>query len=464
MFKNIASILSAGAILALAGCSGTATTLTGGGAVPLTVIAQSTPSKTTSIRSFRLQVSSAILNPGNVQLLAAPVSIDLAQITSGSAFLSSVKASAGTYSSMTVTFSSPSVTIFNPTAAAMAIPGGSCASQSTCTFVPNIKNAEHTITTGAFPLTVTEGTQASFAVTMAEGKILQPDDSVDFVDGVDSGIDQSGDNTNGQDTSLGVVQSFSSGQMVLVSESNAVSPSLITDANTVYNFPPSVCSANNASCVSQGEIVATTLSVTSAGVLHADSVSYADAANASLVEGTITSVAPGGNTFQMQVDQSFGLPTNSNVDTLTVTVQKGALFGVGSVGFPIVSGASFLGVQGLLAGQSVLVDVGRGSTLPNVITSQILLTDSDSSGTLSALTSNSFLLTTYSQEQDNASPTTSQVIVQTGINTQYRNLLPASFSTLTNGQSVSAQGPLFNAPSGPILAATQLSLHSSTDQ
>jgi hypothetical protein len=60
LLKHIAIICTAGAVVALAGCSGTASALTGAGTVQLTMVAQSTPSQNTSILSLRLQVTSAI--------------------------------------------------------------------------------------------------------------------------------------------------------------------------------------------------------------------------------------------------------------------------------------------------------------------------------------------------------------------------------------------------------------------
>lgn len=472
MFKHLASVVVAGAVLALVGCTGIAIAPSVAGA-NISLVAQSTPSKTASIQSFRLQVVSAVLNPGNVQLVTAPVTIDLAQIATGSALLSSVTADEGTYSSMTVEFANPVIAITNTTGNALTIPGGSCAAQSTCTFVPSMKNSKFTITTGVFPLTASSDKAESFALTMAEGKILQADDSLDFNNGVESGSDQPGGSGIGSDggnepldTEVGIVKSVSAGGIVLVSENNDASPPIITDANTIYNFPASVC-ANNAACVTTGEIVAAALSLTVAGAVHADSISYADAANAKLVEGTITSVASGSNTFQMLVNRSFGLASGTFMEesATTVTVQNGAVFGIGTVGYPAVSGASFTGAGSLLAGQTVLVDVGGSSQLPGVSTSQIFLTDSNTSGTISALANNmTFLLTNYPSEQEDSSPVTSQVMVQAGTSTQYRNLSPASFSSLANDQSVSARGPLFNVSLAPTIAATQVSLHSSTDQ
>lgn len=473
MFKQVASWSLAGAVVMLAGCTGV-TTVPSAAMANISLLAQGAPSKTTSIQSFRLQVASAVLNPGNVQLVAAPVSIDLAQIATGSAFLSTTSVHEGTYSSLTVTFANPSITITNPASNPIAIPGGSCGAQSTCTFVPPMKNSGFTITTGVFPLTVSSDQPANFALTMAEGKLLQADDSLDFTNGVDSGSDQPGGSGRGSnggneplDSQLGVVQSISSGQMVLMSESDGASPAIVIDANTIYNFPASACAANNAACVTTGEIVTVALSLTPAGAVHADSVSYADAANAKLVEGTITSVAARGNTFQMLVNSSFGLPSGTSMDEslATVAVQNGAVFGIGTVGYPSVSGAVFTGVGSLLAGQTVLVDVAGGSQSPNISTSQIFLTDSNASGTTSALLNNmTFLLTNYPSEQEDSSPVTSQVMVQAGTSTQYGNLSPASFPSLANGQSVSVLGPLFNVSLAPTIAAAQVSLHSPTDQ
>ncbi len=436
------------------------------------MLAQSAPSKTVSIQSFRLQVTSAVLNPGNVQLVAAPVMIDLTNVDTGAGFLSSANASAGTYSSVTVSFSHPSITITNPSDSAVAVPGGSCTPHSTCTFVPSMTNSQVTVATGAFPLSVVENSSASFALTLAQGKILQSDDSLDFSTGVDTVSDQTSATISATGdqpltSELGTVQSISAGQIVLISESNEMSPPIVIDANTIYNFPALVCEADNATCIAAGDIVSATLSLTTAGTVHADSISYADAANAKLVEGTVTSIATGGNAFQMRVNQSFGLGVGNSMDetTTTVNVLSGALFAIDSVGYPAVAGAGFTGLSSLLPGQTVLIDIASTSALPNISTGQIFLEDSEASGTISNLANNvTFLLTNYSAEQESSSAITSQVMVQAGTGTTYLNLSPASFASLASAQSISARGPLFSAPRGPTIAADQVSLHSASDQ
>lgn len=476
MYKGSAVLLVTIFVALLSGCPGVVTApsavglLTTGSTVSM--LAQSAPSKTASIQSFRLQVSSAVLNPGNVQLVAAPVTIDLTNVDAGAGFLSSASASAGTYSSVTVSFANPSITITNPSGSVLVIPGGSCAPYSTCTFVPAMTNSQVTVTTGAFPLSVVANSSASFALTMAQGKILQSDDSLDFSTGVDTASDQtsatiSATGDQALNSELGTVKSVSAGQIMLVSESNDASPAIVTDASTIYNYPASVCAADNATCVKAGEIVSVTLSLTAAGTVHADSISYADAANAKLVEGTITGIATGGNSFQVWVNQSFGMGGGTSMDEsiTTVNVMNGALFAIDSVGYPAVAGGAFSGFGSLLTGQTVLIDIASTSVLPNINTDQIFLEDSDASGTISNLASNmTFLLTSYPAEQESSSAITSQVIVQTGTGTSYLNLSPASFSSLANAQSISARGPLFSIPAGPTISADQVSLHSASDQ
>jgi hypothetical protein len=471
------SVVVAAAVL-LNGCTGVTvasqSAIAQATSASVSVVAQSTPSKTTSVQSLRVQVTSAVLSPGNVQLVKTPVTLDLANITTGSALLSMATAPAGTYTGLTITFSNPYLSITNTTGSSITLPSGACSAQSTCSFTPVLKNDQADVTTGVFPLILTAEKPDSFAVTMAVAKILQSDDSLDFSSGVDTGVDQTG--TSGGtgatgneplDSTLGVVQSVANGQLVLLSESNDVSPSIAIDSATVFQFPSMICSANNVTCLAPGEIVVAALSLTSAGLVHADSISFADTANARLLEGTILSVSPANNSFQILVNKSFGFASGSSPDesSVTVTLQGKPFFGINSVGYPVVAGATFSNMGGMLAGQSVLVDISSTSQLPNVWSSQVLLTDSSTSGTISALGNGSmFTLTSYSAEQENTSPINSQVTVLTDAGTMYRNVSPANFSSLANGQSVSATGPLFNISPAPILAARQISLHSSTDQ
>ena len=474
----LATALAAFTVLLLNGCTGISVAapaaIAQAASGTVTMVAQSAPSMTTTVQSLRLQITSAVLNPGKVQLLATPARLDLANITAGSTVITTASAPAGQYSSLAITFANPTLSITNTSGSTMPIPGGTCAVQSTCTFIPVINTSLVNVKTGALPLTVVTGQSNNFALTLAVGKILQSDDTLDFSTGVDTGIDQVGSSGSATslgneplDAQLGVVQSVANGQLVLSSESANISTAITIDNGTTFNFPPSVCSANNSTCIVSGEIVVATLSLTSAGTVHADSLAFADIAGATLLQGTITLIAAASGSFQMLVTQSFDYHSTSSADDTVVTVvpQAGAAFGVASTGFPSVSGTSFTSLNDMVVGQTVLVDVDLASHFPNISTAQILLADSSASGTVSMLGSNmDFILTNYSAEEDNASPITSVVAIQTGTTTLYRNLTPPNFLSLTNGQSVSVSGPLLSTSPTATLAASRVSLHSPSDQ
>ena len=65
-----------------------------------------TPPAGVSVLSFQATVTDARLNPGNVELLAAPVTIDLARLQTETSLLSSANVAPGTYTSLALTFAS----------------------------------------------------------------------------------------------------------------------------------------------------------------------------------------------------------------------------------------------------------------------------------------------------------------------------------------------------------------------
>ncbi len=153
--KILAAVL---ALATLGGCGGGSTSSSGSttpenGTVNLVV--QDTPSTKITVLSFQVQITGAVLQPGNVSLLPKPVTVDLAQLVSDTAFLSSTVVGSATYTSMTMTFANPQVTIVNNSAAPIVTPTQTCANGATCTFIPNLNSASVTISSGVFPVTVT---------------------------------------------------------------------------------------------------------------------------------------------------------------------------------------------------------------------------------------------------------------------------------------------------------------------
>ena len=132
------AVLLAGAALtsaALTGCGGS-----GSGAAPaasapppaattgtISLVVQDTPSPKLTVLSFQVQITAATLQPGNLSILPKPVTVDLAQLVSDTAFLSSTVVGSTTFTSMTMTFANPQVTIANNSGAPIVTPTQTCA-------------------------------------------------------------------------------------------------------------------------------------------------------------------------------------------------------------------------------------------------------------------------------------------------------------------------------------------------
>src|ERR1700722_17378884 len=107
--------------------------------------ASSTPPVGVSIVSFELTLSGAQLEPGNVALLASPVTVELARLQAEVSLLASTTVPQGSYTGISLTFANPMVTFENNTAAAIVIGGVSCAPGQVCTAQPPAINLTGTV-------------------------------------------------------------------------------------------------------------------------------------------------------------------------------------------------------------------------------------------------------------------------------------------------------------------------------
>jgi hypothetical protein len=105
---------------------------TGALAVPITMTG--TPPTGVTILSFEVSITSATLNPGNVDLLGAKgtVRIEVRKLETESAFLNTASIPAGLYTSLNLTFANPELTFQNNTAAPLA----GCAAGAVCEIKP----------------------------------------------------------------------------------------------------------------------------------------------------------------------------------------------------------------------------------------------------------------------------------------------------------------------------------------
>src|SRR5271156_1740624 len=130
--SGVLAFLSVSAlILATSGC-GTRPRGSGGGAgsgntVPFTLAVTDQPPSGVTILSFTITVTGAVLQPNNISVLNAPVTLEVTQLQTDTDLLASMNIVPGTYTDLILTFSNPTVTFLN-----QAVPIGTCAVGSIC--------------------------------------------------------------------------------------------------------------------------------------------------------------------------------------------------------------------------------------------------------------------------------------------------------------------------------------------
>ena len=118
---GVLTCLGVGLIVLVAnGCGGNAynmTTSTPADNLPqtsaVTLTVTDAPPAGVTVLSFEVSINSAVLNPGNVQLITNPQRIEVKQLETDSAFLSTMNVPAGTYQSITVNVTNPELTVMN---------------------------------------------------------------------------------------------------------------------------------------------------------------------------------------------------------------------------------------------------------------------------------------------------------------------------------------------------------------
>jgi hypothetical protein len=471
------------AMAALAGCGGgssnSSSTTSSSGSTSTTaetatvnLVVQDTPATNLTVLSFQIQITGAVLQPGNVSLLPKPVTVDLAQLVSDTGFLSSAVIGSATYTSLTLTFANPQVTIVNNSGTSIVTPAQTCASGAVCTFNARLNSASLTISSGVFPITLTASSSTGLALDLSIPDLLQSDLSVTLADGSSVNLSvlpqpRTGTVQAQVDDVLAVVQSVSSGQVKIKTAAGELLV-LTTDSNTTYNYPQSVCPTSGAACVVASQAITADVSLLANGGLQARSITFAAAPGATVAQGVVVAVGSGSSaTFEMLVRRvlpdSAGLTPGQLVD---VTADSAATYSIASTSYPPVTGGTFSSSSDLLPGQEVLVGVIQPAALqadghPGFTSDQVTLESSQIAGKVASVDNGSqtFLLTNTWSLFKALSAAIPQLEVQTGTGSSFVNLTPADLTAVSAGSAARVKGPLFNTTSGsnmPTMGALQV--------
>jgi hypothetical protein len=312
--NNVLISLILVAVVSLASCSGHPKSGGGGGGgggnTTLSLTMKDTPLTGTSILSFKVTVTGVSLTPSTgkpVSLTLNPTTpiIELTHLQSDSAFLGTSTVPSGNYTSATISFSSPDIVLINQTG--VPLTGGTTAcppispgsALSTCEFKPTTSGMI-TVTTAPFPLTLTSNQQTGLsldfnlnnAITMTNGAV-----SVDFTQAnvlKAATLPSTGTPTGALDLIedfTGVITAVS-GNSVTVHSDTKGTITAVANSSTTFNIDPTVCSAQNITCLGANKTVSIDASLNLDGTMTLLEADLLDNVSLDEVEGTVFSVNP----------------------------------------------------------------------------------------------------------------------------------------------------------------------------
>lgn len=251
-------------------------------------------------------------------------------------------------------------------------------------------------------------------------------------------------------------------------------------SSTTYNYPSSVCLADNVSCLAVGQIVEVEVNLQASGGLLASNVAYVQPAGQTVVQGNIIRLSTSGGNTLMDLILQQGPPPPATATALAPTGQRatvtvpstGVNYAIDSDSFTLPGGLTFSTAANLMVGQQVSVVVASGSVTtpsnpptstpigsPAPITftaSSITLEPSQITGTVNGAfpinaSGLNFVMGTYPNYfvSPSASPGASPVAAtinltaQATLATTFENLNPDSMAGLAAGSVVSVKGWLF---------------------
>jgi hypothetical protein len=445
----------------------------GGNTAPMSIIVTDTPPSGLDVLSFQITITGATLQPGNVSLITASQTLELTQLQTDHALLTTANVPVGTYTSMVLTFANPSMTVFNTGTPIASTPV--CKTNAFCTIQPKLNAVSVTISTTPFPLPATLNTPVGLLLDLNVNNLVQNTGAA--VDPTATGAVRVTTLASVQATTeldrlndvVGKLTTVGTNQFVLTT-SNGNALTVNTDTTTKFFFPTKVCAANNFTCLIAGQILSAQVSLHGDGSLHAVAVNFEDSAGAQEIEGEIVSfpagAASGTTEFNVVVHQA--VPSNATMPvggTAFVTIEDSTTlttFLIDNGGFTLPGGVSFASATDLVIGQEVLVRVGSSSSGLAISSSRLILRPAQITAAIFLVdTGNArFTVNTLPSLFSSATPSTiTQIMVQTTSQTVFINptVNQPGLTGLAAGQPVSTGGFLFNTPSGtaPVTQAAQ---------
>jgi uncharacterized protein DUF5666 len=460
------SLLSA---FLLTGCgSGSASAPTPGPGVQMAQVSVSVtdaPPAGVTVFSFEVSVTGAALNPGGVDLLAGkgPIRIEVKQLETENAFLSTANIAAGNFTSLNLTFSNPELTFRNDTGVTLAgcAPGSVCEIKPSGTLTATVNGAFNSM----------GGSQTGVLVDLNLTHLITPSLGVDFSAASAITATQQMKDAEGHledlDDLNGIVASPSSSQFTLQT-ADMGNITVAIDSNTQFDGFDT-CTAANVTCIQSGQSVEVDLMLLAGGTFLAKKIELEDdtqeAADDEL-NGIISKI-DGPSQFEMVVIDELRAVANVSVGdpviVMLTTTSGSTSFQVDTNGLTVPSTLqqafeAATDTSQLLPGQTVQVrkNAMTGGPAPAAITittDRVRLRDTRFTATVSGAPSGSNFNIVGLPGLFTAAGIT-QIQVQTSSQTNFENV--SGVTGLGDGSTVSLRGLLFSSTPNPVLIADKV--------
>jgi len=305
------------------------------GAAAVSVTITDTPPQGVTLLSFEVNVTGAVLNPGNADLLGGkgPTRIEVKQLETESAFLSTANVPPGTFTSLTLTFVNPGLTFKNDTGAALA----GCAVAAVCEIEPT-----GTLTsTVSFPgsgIVIMANSPTGIQVDVNPNTILSATLGVDFsLAGAVSAQQitvKPGGELDDLDDLRGAVQNLDTTNKKFTLHTPDGDFLITTDNNTAFDFE--ACAANNFTCLQNNQVVEVDAMLMAGGVFLAKKIEFEDEAEDDDLEGIVFKVDDATH-FEIVVLNELRSVSNVSIGNPTVVTLSNPGFQVEADGLPVPS-------------------------------------------------------------------------------------------------------------------------------
>ncbi len=454
----------------LAGCSGSSTNPPPPppGASQVTLAMTDAPPPGVTVLSFEVSVTSAVLNPGNVDLLAGrgPIQIEVKRLETEAAFLSTVGVAPGTYNSITIGLANPELTIKND--GAPGIPG--CAVNAVCEFKPAV-SANVTFSGAPFPVTVSSNSPFGLLIDLNLNNIISGALGVDFnaagsVVVSQLNVQQPTGQLEELEDLVGIVKNKDAANNRFELE---LAPgrrlTILVDSNTQFEDfneinPPCQAVPQNFTCVLNDQMAEVDVRIMAAGTLLAKKVEAEDEVDLEEeLEGIIVSIASPPDSFEMVVtDDIRNVPGVEVGQRVRVNLRPATQFRIDDDGLPNINSADFDTRDDLLVGQKVEVErkTAPSGAPPAFETDKVKLKRSSFTAKVKTkIDANTFTVDNLPSLFGSATPAITEVEVRTSAATRFQDV--ANVAALNTGDIVSLRGLLFKrAGSTPFMVAKRV--------